>query len=378
MQVPFLDLRKEFKLYEKAAYAAFKKLCGTQQWILSKEVEAFEQRAAAFIRAPHALGVSSGTDALVLALRGLAIHRYKKQFFTKDDEVLVPAFTFVASAESIIRAGGTPVFVDVEYDSYTISPEAIERAITPRTRGIIVVHLYGLACDMQRIMQIARKHNLFVVEDCAQSFGAQSSDGKMTGSIGDCGCFSFFPTKNLGAFGDAGLITATDGKIYKLLRALRNHGGEDKYNIDYIGYNARLDAIQAEVLSIKLKFLKKFLANRRKIAGWYTQGLSDIRGNISTPAMSAEHTFNQYTIKVLGCKRDALAQYLKENGITTQVYYPVALHTMKVFKPFAKAAGLAVTEQLRDTVLSLPVHPLLARAEVAYVIRQIKQFFSKR
>jgi len=377
MHVPFLNLQAEFKLFGKQVKQSLNKLFSKQQWILSEEVAQFEREAAAYLAVHHALGVSSGTDALVLALRAMAIQRFGKEFFSPEDEILVPSFTFVASAESIVRAGGSPVFVDVDYDDCTVSPETLEQAITPQTRGIVVVHLFGLSCNIRKIMEVARRYNLFVIEDCAQSFGAKVTPTRSTGTFGQCGCFSFFPTKNLGAFGDAGMITTNDPKRYALLKALRNHGGEDKYNIDYIGYNARLDTVQAEVLRIKLKFIDRFLAQRRTIGRCYQKVLSSLPEHLAVPSSNPLHTFNQYTVKVLRNKRDALKQYLGEQGIATQVYYPVPLHLMKVFKPYKKSGGLPVTERLSRECLSLPVHPLLKKKEQEYVVGHIKKFFTK-
>lgn len=374
--IPFLNLQAEFKLFGRGIKQSFNKLFAKQQWILSGEVARFEREAAAYLKVDHALGVSSGTDALVLALRSIALERFGKEFFSPGDEILVPSFTFVASAESIVRAGGTPVFVDVNYDDCNVSPEAIEQAITPKTRGIVVVHLFGLPCNIRKIMEVARRHTLFVVEDCAQSFGAKGTPARCTGTFGHCGCFSFFPTKNLGAFGDAGMVITNDAKRYGLLKALRNHGGEDKYNIDYIGYNARLDTIQAEVLRIKLKFVNRFLAQRRTIGSFYRKVLSSLPEHLIVPSSSPLHTFNQYTVKVLRNKRDALKQCLQERGIATQVYYPVPVHLMKVFKQYRKSGGLPVTEQLSREVLSLPVHPLLKKKEQEYIVGHIKRFFT--
>ena len=349
MNVPFLNLRKEFAFIKKDLKAGLKDLFSTQHWILSEKVAEFEQQASRFLGCSHALGVSSGTDALVLALRAVAIQRFKKQFFSPDDEIIVPSFTFVASAESVIRAGGRPVFVDVAPNTFNMSPRALESVVTAKTKGIIVVHLFGLSAPMDEITSFARRHNLFIIEDCAQSFGAKADAGHYTGTLGDCGCFSFFPTKNLGAFGDAGMITAKDEAVYKVLRALRNHGGEDKYNIEYIGYNARLDAIQAQVLSAKLKHLPAFLEARRRIAEFYAANLHSLERDIKLPSMHALHTFNQYTIRVLYKKRDALKEYLAKKGIVTQVYYPAALHTMNVFAAYTAPKQLPVTEQLWTT-----------------------------
>jgi len=377
--IPMLNIPLEIVEIYPGVEKAIDDVLAKGNFILGDEVKQLEEKIANYVGTKYAVGVSSGTDALVLSLRALAIQRKKKEFFDKEDLIITTPFTFTATGEAILRAGATPLFVDIDPDTYNIDPEQVERAIKEygsRVKGILPVHLYGQPCNMDEIMRIAKEYGLFVVEDCAQSLGAKW-DGKQTGSFGDTGCFSFFPTKPLGGFGDGGMITTNDEELYELLLMLRKHGGKDKYNVEYIGYNARLDTVQAAVLLVKLEYLDQFNERRRQVAKFYDQYLEDIRW-IKAPFVhpKAYHVYHQYTIRVLNGKRDEVQKKLKEKGIQTMVYYPVPLHRMKVFKGrcecFGKRHTLLFTEEAVEQVLSLPIEPIYGEEVYKQVIEEIK------
>ncbi|RUM50240.1 MAG: hypothetical protein DSY47_02200 [Hydrogenothermus sp.] len=373
--IPMLDLTSEtiyqYEKIEKSMDNVIKK----SNFILGDEVKQLEDRIASYIGTKYAIGVSSGTDALVLSLRALAIQRKNQEYWDKDDLIITTPFTFTATGDAILRSGATPLFVDIDLDTYNINPELIEKAVQKygkRVKGIVPVHLYGQSCNMDEIVRIAKENDLFIVEDCAQSFGAKW-DGKQTGSFGDTGCFSFFPSKNLGGFGDGGMITTNDEELYEIILMLRKHGGKDKYNVDHIGYNARLDTIQAAVLLAKMDYIDEFTERRRKIAEIYNEGLKEADW-IKLPKVldKAYHVYHQYTIKIKGKDRNEIQQKLKEKGIQTMVYYPVPLHKMKVFQ----INGMEVFEDLKNSelasknVLSLPIEPLYNRNFVEKIIEQ--------
>ncbi len=375
--IPMLDLTAEtfyqFNDIEKRMDDVIRK----SDFILGDEVKQLEKKVAEYIGTRYAVGVSSGTDALVLSLRALAIKDKEKEFFDKDDLIITTPFTFTATGEAILRAGATPLFVDIDINTYNIDSEQIESAVKKygkRVKGIIPVHLYGQPCNMDEIMRIAREYNLFVVEDCAQSFGAKW-DGRQTGSFGNTGCFSFFPSKNLGGFGDGGMVTTNDERLYELLLMLRKHGGRDKYNVDYIGYNARLDTLQAAVLLAKLRYIDEFTYRRRQIASIYDKAFKGIE-LIKTPFVhdKAFHVYHQYTIRLDSCDRDKLQKFLKERGIQTMVYYPVPLHKMKVFgrNDMLVNSSLLNSEVASRSVLSLPVEPLYK--DISVVTNKIHDF----
>jgi len=375
-EIKMLDLSREiFNIYPEIE-KGLDKVIAKSNFILGEEVRQLEEKIANYVGTKYAVGVSSGTDALVLSLRALAIQRKKKEFFDKEDLIITTPFTFTATGEAILRAGATPLFVDIDIDTYNIDPEQVEKAVKKygkKVKGIIPVHLYGQPCNIDEIMRIAKENDLFVVEDCAQSLGARW-DGKQTGSFGDTGCFSFFPTKPLGGFGDGGMITTNDEELYELLLMLRKHGGKDKYNVEYIGYNARLDTIQAAILIEKFKHLDDFNERRREIAKNYNEQLKDVDW-IKTPYEhpKAYHVYHQYTIRVLNGRRDELQKLLRKKGIQTMIYYPVPLHEMKVFVE----NGMRVVGDLKEVqkavkeVLSLPVEPLLKKGEIVSVLNSI-------
>lgn len=363
--VPMLDLKREYEFIKPDVDAALSRALEHQAWIMGPEVKELETRVAEYVGAKFALGCASGTDALVLALRALAHHRRGQEYFTPEDEVITTPFTFTATGDAIIRAGATPVFADIEPGTFNLDPAQVKAAITSRTVGIIPVHLYGQACSMEEISALARLHGLFIVEDVAQAFGA-AVDGRKCGAWGDCGAFSFFPSKNLGGFGDGGMVTTNDPDLAAMVDMLRRHGGRDKYNVDHLGYNSRLDTLQAAVLLAKLKHLDTFNTLRRRIAGHYSHSFARLPGITTPPATNGNHVYHQYTLRAPD--RDRLAAALKQRGVATMVYYPVPLHRMKVFAGRCRAAGpLDNSEQAAQEVLSLPIEPLLSDKELAMV-----------
>jgi len=341
-EIKMLDLSREtFNIYPEIE-KRIDRVIAKSNFILGEEVSELEQKIASYIGTKHAIGVSSGTDALVLSLRALAIKIKGEEYWSRNDLIITTPFTFTATGDAILRAGAVPLFVDIDPETFNIDPEQIKKALEKygdKVVGILPVHLYGQPCNMDEIMQIAQEANIFVVEDCAQSFGAKW-DGRQTGSFGNAGCFSFFPSKNLGGFGDGGMITTNDDELAEIIRMLRKHGGKDKYNVDHIGYNARLDTLQAAILLVKMDYIDELNKRRREIAKFYDEKLKDIEW-IKTPKVygKAYHVYHQYTIRVLNGKRDEVQKKLKEKGIQTMVYYPVPLHKMKVFKGKCECFG---------------------------------------
>ncbi|SMO55707.1 dTDP-4-amino-4,6-dideoxygalactose transaminase [Balnearium lithotrophicum] len=376
--VPMLDLPMEYRSMMEKIDEAVLKCMSKAKYILGDEVKELETKVAQYIGTKYAVGVSSGTDALVLSLRALAIKNTGKEFWDKEDLIITTPFTFTATGEAILRAGATPLFVDIDLETYTIDPELIEKAVKKygrKVKGIIPVHLYGHPANMDEIMKIARENDLFVVEDCAQSFGARW-DGKQTGSFGDTGCFSFFPSKNLGGFGDGGMVTTNDDELYELLLMLRKHGGKDKYNVDYIGYNARLDTIQAAILLAKFKYIDEFNKRRRKIANNYSEKLKDLNWiEIPFEHSKAHHVYHQYTVRVLNRNRDDVQKKLKENGISSMVYYPIPLHKMKVFinSSMEISESLKNSELASQSVLSLPIEPLIREFQISKILETLRE-----
>lgn len=376
--ISLLDLAKEYRNIIEEIDNAILNCISNARYILGPEVKKLEEQIAGYIDTKYAVGVSSGTDALVLSLRALAIKRRKKEFFDKEDLIITTPFTFTATGEAILRAGATPLFVDIDLNTFNINPGEITKAIEKygtKVKGIIPVHLYGQPCNMDEITKIANEYDLFVVEDCAQSLGAKWKS-KQTGSFGNTGCFSFFPSKPLGGFGDGGMITTNDEELYELLLMLRKHGGKDKYNVDYIGYNARLDTIQAAILLVKLKYLDNLNKKRRKIAKFYNEKLKGVDSIIPPyEDKNAYHVYHQYTVRVLSKKRDEIHKKLKEKNIQTMIYYPVPLHKMKVFlKNGMEVFGnLSNTEKAVKEVLSLPIEPLYEKEIFEKVVKVLKE-----
>jgi dTDP-4-amino-4,6-dideoxygalactose transaminase len=366
--IPLLDLEPEVDHLWDELNEAIQRVLRSGQFILGPEVEQFEEDAAEYLGVEHAVGVNSGTDALVIGLRALGVE--------EGDEVITTPFTFFATAEAISIIGAEPVFVDIDPASFNLDPAAIESAITPRTKAIVPVHLFGAPAAMTQIMEVAEAHDLKVLEDCAQSFGAQykgdcagcrgkhcASDrrsklqGEMIGAIGHAGAFSFFPTKNLGAYGDGGMIATDNADVAETARMLRKHGGKSKYHNEVLGYNSRLDAIQAAVLNVKLPYVDTYNKERRENARRYSELLVDVDG-IITPKRTEGHVFHQYTVRVKDGRRDQLQETLSDREIGNKVYYPVPCHQLPVYERYEVRAPEA--EQAASEVLSLPMWPQMS------------------
>ena len=370
MNVPLLDLKAQHRTIKDEVLARVNALAESQLFILGQPVQELEARIGELSRARHAIGVASGTDALLLPLKALDLQ--------PGDEVITVPFTFFASAGAVHNAGAKPVFVDVEPDTYNMDPAAVEAAITPRTRAIMPVHLFGQMAAMERLLPIARKHGLALIEDAAQSIGARRRvDGawRMAGELGDATGFSFFPSKNLGGWGDGGMVVAANERIAERVKRLRVHGGLQTYVHDEVGTNSRLDALQAAVLLAKLPHLAAWSAGRRANAARYTEalaGLGAVRTPVTDPAN--EHIYNQYVIEVE--RRDALQAHLKTQGVGTAVYYPLALHLQPCFAFLGYRAGaFPVAEAATARVLALPVYPELTQEQQAHVVNTIRGFY---
>ena len=364
-RIPVLDLTPQLEsLWDELGQAIQRTLRSTH-YILGPEVRAFEQEAARYLQVKHAIGCNSGTDALVIALRALGLG--------PGDEVLTSPFTFFATAEAISQVGATPVFVDVEEESMNLDPALIEPAIGAHTRAILPVHLFGRPCAMDAILDVARRHGLMVIEDCAQAFGARIR-GRPVGGLGQMGCFSFFPSKNLGAFGDGGMLATQDDDLADLARALRVHGGRKKYHNEMIGYNSRLDELQAAILRVKLPRVEAWNAARRRVAETYGRLLGGHPG-IVLPEPVEGHVFHQYTVRVPGCDRDRLQARLAEEGVETMVYYPIPCHHLKPYAHSHAQVTCARAERMCAEVISLPIWPELEadtqRTVAAALIAQV-------
>lgn len=363
MKIPLTDLKKQYQSIKKEVDLAIEQVITNTNFVLGKEVEEFEKEMADYLNVKFAVGVASGTDALVLALKALDIK--------KGNEVITTPFTFIATTEAIVRAGAKPVFCDIDEKTYNIDVQKIEEKITSRTKAILPVHLYGLSCEMDKILLLAEKYNLKIIEDAAQSFGAKYKD-KKAGSIGDIGCFSFFPAKNLGAFGDGGLVSTNNEQTAQKLKFLRNHGQTKQYHYTIHGFNSRLDTLQAAILKVKLNHIDEWLKMRQENAEYYNKLFSGT--DIITPFIpdSTEHSFNYYTVRIKE-KRDAVLNILKENGIASAIYYPLCLHLQEVHKDLGyKLGDFPVAEKLQAEVLSLPMYPELEENEIEEIVEVVK------
>ena len=368
MRVPILDLKVQYAAIKDEITRAINKVCESQAFALGPAVEEFERNVAAYCNSEHAIGVSSGTDALLVSLMALGIK--------PGDEVITTPFSFFATAGCIVRVGARPVFVDVDPDSYNIDPALIEEKITEKTRAIVPVHLFGQLARMEAITEIAKRHNLAVIEDAAQAIGASRS-GTLAGNFGDCGCFSFYPTKNLGGFGDGGLVTTNSDLLADDIRTLRDHGQKPRYFYKVIGGNFRLDGIQGAVLNVKLKYLDDWNEKRRQNAALYDSLFVD--SPVGTPAIDSGNVsiYHQYTITASG--RDKLQKYLADNDIGSAVFYPKPLHLQDCFKELGyKQGDMPVAERLCNEVLSLPVYPELSQEEIEYVAGTVLKFYGVR
>lgn len=364
--IPFLNFEPMHKLIRSEIMQSFQDVYDANWFVMGKKLEAFEKEYAAFNNTNYSIGVSNGLDALHLALKALNV--------TKGDEVIVPSNTYIATVLAASYVGATPVFVEPDVSSYNINPANIEAAITSKTKVIMPVHLYGQACDMDAIMAIAKKHNLFVVEDNAQAHGA-TFNGKITGSFGNANGTSFYPGKNLGALGDAGAVTTNDETLAYKISMLRNYGSEKKYHNEEIGFNMRLDEVQAGALSVKLKHLNEWTKQRQEIAKHYDESLKDI-GDVVLPEVhtDATHVYHLYVIKTKD--RDGLQKHLSKNGIGTLIHYPIPPHLQRAYKSLGfKKGSFPIAEDLADNCLSLPIWPGMTNEEVQMVVDKIKLYF---
>ena len=371
-KVPLLDLKAQYAPIRSDVLQAITRVCDAQQFILGTEVEALERELEAYLDVPHAVGVSSGTDALLAALMALDVGA--------GDEVITSPFSFFATAGSIARLRAKPVFVDIEPETFNIDPDRLASTITKRTKAILPVHLFGQSAEMAPIIEMAGRSGLPVIEDAAQAIGARYHD-KSLGGIGVIGCFSFFPTKNLGAFGDAGLVTTRDEMLARRVRAIRQHGGEVRYHHDTVGANFRIDALQAAVLRVKLPHLSVWTSARVRNADRYQRlfleaGLTNIVG-LPRRAPHRTHVFNQFVIRVP--QRDQLRAYLQTQAIGTEVYYPRPLHLQPCFAAFGHRPGsFPAAEAAASEVLALPIYGELTEAQQAWVVESIRNFFQQR
>ena len=368
-QIPAADLKAQYISLKADIDAAIQKVLQHGQFILGPEVKALESEIANFCGTKFAIGVASGTDALRLALLACGVGQ--------GDEVITTPFTFVATAETIVQCGAVPVFADIDPHSFNIDPDKISKKITSKTKVILPVHLYGQSADMDSIMELARCHNLKVIEDAAQALAGEYK-GKKVGSIGDAGCLSFFPSKSLGAYGDGGMVVTNDAKVADACDLLRKHGAMVSYYYDLIGFNSRLDTIQAAVLSVKLKHLSAWTETRRKLAAQYNNLLSNVDGIQPHLIESfANPSFNYYTIRVIDPRlsRDKLREFLTSHGVQSMVYYPLSLHLQSAYKYLGcKLGDFPESEKAQKEVLSLPMYPELSMTQVGQIVEAIKEF----
>lgn len=371
MQVPLLDLRAQYKTIEPEVRAAIDTVLESQYFIMGPQVKSLEEKVAKYTNCKHAIACASGSDALLLALMAMDIR--------PGDEVITTPYTFFATAGAIARLNARTVFVDVDPRTYNIDPNLIEKAVTSKTRAIIPVHLYGQSADMDPIMETAKHHGLKVIEDGAQAIGTEYK-GRRVGSIGDFGCFSFFPSKNLGGIGDGGMITTNNDEYADKLRVLRLHGSKPKYYHKIVGTNSRLDTVNAAVLEVKLGHLDKWSAARKANADWYTSvftkaGLADRQIQTPYEGPDGRHIYNQYVIRAKD--RDGLQKHLKDAGIGNEVYYPVPLHIQECFADLGyKQGDCPVSEEAAKETVAIPIYPELTTDQKQYVVDTIKKFYS--
>lgn len=384
MNIKMVDLVGQYLKIKEETDAQMQNVINTSQFINGAKCKEFSANLSDYLQVAKAVTCANGTDALQIALMALGLK--------PGDEVIVPAFTYVATAEVIALLGLTPVLVDVEWDTFNIDPLKIEEAITPRTKAIVPVHLFGQCANMKAIMDIAEKHNLFVVEDNAQAIGARwkgeinGIENPKSGTIGDIGCTSFFPSKNLGCFGDGGAMFTNNAELAEKLHCIANHGQKMKYHHSMIGCNSRLDTLQAAVLDVKLKYLDEYIASRQRAAAYYLENLRDVEGiELPVTAGYTTHVYHQFTLKVADGKRDALKDFLAKKDIPSMIYYPLPLQRQEAYMPIAKVAGgapalegesvLGNSIELSGRVLSLPMHTELSEEQLHYICRGIKAFY---
>ena len=370
-----VDLKGQYLGIKDEIDAAIKQCIDTTSFINGPQVIEFKQGLESYLDVKHVITCANGTDALQLALMALEL--------SAGDEVIVPSFTYVATTEVIALLGLTAVMVDVDPDTFNITAAHIKAAITPKTKAIVPVHLFGQCANMEEIVAVANKHNLYVIEDNAQAIGAtyEFSDGtkKKAGTIGHIGCTSFFPSKNLGCYGDGGAICTNDDKLGAKLQMMANHGQERKYVHKYIGVNSRLDTLQAGILNVKLKYLDQYSRARSDAASYYDTKLSDLEGiQVPTRNPQSTHVFHQYTLLVKNYKRDELKAFLTTKGIPAMIYYPVPLNEQEAFKNVSRVIGdLAISNMLCQSVLSLPIHTEMNTEIQDYIISAIREFYAK-
>ncbi len=364
-KIQMVDLQTQYQRIKADIDRGIQDVIDSAAFVKGQKVTDFQQHLETYTGAKHIITVGNGTDALQIALMGLGLQ--------KGDEVITPTFTFIATAEVVALLGLTPVVVDVDWETMNMSAEAVRRAITPKTKAIAPVHLFGQCANMQEIMEIAREHHLYVVEDACQAIGAEYTfaDGttKQAGTIGDIGCTSFFPSKNLGCYGDGGAIFTNNDELAARMRAIANHGMVVRYHHDMIGVNSRLDSIQAAVLDAKLPHLNEYIAARRRAAAYYDRAL-DGNEHILLPGHETHstHVYHQYTVRLQGVDRDAVREGLQAKGIPAMIYYPVPLHLQKAYQdPRYQAGDFPVAERLADCVLSLPMHTELDEEQLEYI-----------
>jgi dTDP-4-amino-4,6-dideoxygalactose transaminase len=365
MKISFIDLQKQYKSIKKNIDKTVSSVIQSGKFILGPDVELLEKEIAKYCGTEYAVAVASGTDALHLALLGAGIKQ--------GDEVITTPFTFIATTETIAHCGAIPVFVDIDPVTFNIDVSKIKSKITNKTRAILPVHLFGHACNMDDIMNIATSNNLKVIEDCAQAMGT-TYKAKHVGSIGDAGTLSFFPTKNLGCYGDGGMIITNTKELAEKLKQLRNHGSYQKYYYNTNGFNSRLDSIQAAILRVKLKNIAKWIKKRREIARLYTQLLKNPFIIPPYAEKYTSHSFNYYTIKIQNGSRSEIQKFLAENGIPSEIYYPQSLHLQEAYNYLNyKKGDFPVAEKCQNEVLSLPIYPELSTKEVKYICKTINK-----
>ncbi len=386
-KIPLIDLKREYRYYLEEIESAILKGSSQGNYINGPELLELEKKLENYLQCRHAICVSSGSSALLISLKAICINKYNQECFDKSHQIITTPYTFIATASAILHSGATPVFIDIDPKTYNIDIQKIKSYLKSHNTnvvGIIPVHLFGYPCNMDELLDISKEYNIFLLEDSAQSFGSKWN-GRYTGTIGDIGIYSFYPTKNLGAYGDAGLIATNNTQLSELCRILINHGGADQYNAKYIGYNARMDTLQANILLTKLKYINEFLYNRISIAQQYIEGLIPVKEillpynqNIN-PVNNIIHSYNQFTIRVRNGQRDALQTFLQQQNISTMIYYPRPLHTMEAFKDRVMIPmPLIESEKASMELLSLPISPLQTVQETDQVIQWIQNFYKQR
>lgn len=367
MKINLLDLQAQYKTIKEEIDNAIHQVLDSSVYILGPNVKKLENSIAEYTGVKHGIGVANGTDALLLALEAIGIQ--------PGDEVITTPFTFFASAETTSVLGATPVFADILPDSLCINPEEIEKCITERTKAIISVHIFGQMCDMDKIMDIARKYNLFVIEDCAQAIGAEYK-GRRAGSIGDIGTYSFFPTKNLGGYGDGGMVVTNNDELAERVKLLRAHGAKEKYTYVAIGHNSRLDELQAAILNVKFKYINQWNEARNIKAKIYNDLISGSKLVTPTELSGNKHIYHMYVVQ--SYRRDEIIAFLKENGIFTGVYYPLPVHLQQVYEYLGYREGdLPVAEDACKKTFALPLYPEIELEKQEYVVDKIKEFFNR-